>query len=58
MLLVCGSLTASQVFEVGDPDAPGSCRQRRGQEEVWEPHQASVEYILALYFVQRGGGRY
>jgi hypothetical protein len=51
VLLVCGSLTASQVFEVGDPDAPGSCRQRRGQEEVWEPHQASVEYVLALYFV-------
>lgn len=34
-------LTAEQVFVVGEPDAPDICRQRRGQADVWELHQAS-----------------
>lgn len=34
-------LTGEQVFDVGVPEAPGSCRQRMGHADVWELHQAS-----------------
>lgn len=30
------------MFDVGVPEAPGSCRQRMGHADVWELHQASL----------------
>lgn len=39
--MICEGLTGEQVFDVGVPEAPGSCRQRMGHADVWELHQAS-----------------
>lgn len=39
--MLCEGLTGEQVFDVGVPEAPGSCRQRMGHADVWELHQAS-----------------
>ena len=45
-------LTAEQVFDVGEPDAPDTCRQRRGHADVWELHQASEgRYVSVMIFV-------
>jgi hypothetical protein len=41
LIFLKGMLTAEQVFDVGVPEAPGSCRQRMGHADVWELHQAS-----------------
>lgn len=34
-------LIGEQVFVRGEPEAPGTCRQSSGQEDVWDWHHAS-----------------
>lgn len=42
------------MFDVGVPEAPGSCRQRMGHADVWELHQASeVTMTCMLVYVKR-----
>lgn len=63
LIFLKGMLTAEQVFVVGVPEAPGSCRQRMGHADVWELHQASEGGKICKYDdsihrwgFKRGGG--